>query len=146
MIYGEIWADGKFRFISAGHQPPAVFSREYHRFMKISADRLLTFPPVGMLPSSSDPDDRVYSSLYAYKKRYAVNEIDLLSPGDILLLHTDGLTEHDGGRFFSGELEPMLAELGDASASEICARIREGLLRRAAPEDDISYVVIRKTD
>ncbi len=70
MIYGEIASEGKFRFLSAGHQPPAVFSREFGRFMKISDDRLISFPPVGMLPSSADPDEKRYPSLYAYKKRY----------------------------------------------------------------------------
>ena len=36
MIYGEISPSGAFRFISAGHQPPAVFSREYGKFVKIT--------------------------------------------------------------------------------------------------------------
>ena len=145
MIYGEITTSGKFRFITAGHLPPAVYSREYRRFMKISPDRLVSFPPVGMLPSSGDPDGKVNSSPYVRKKRYAVNEIDLLSAGDILLLHTDGLSEHDGGRFFPGGLEQLMANAGDAPACEICERIRDELMRRADPEDDISFVVIRKT-
>ena len=34
MLYGEILERGRFRFISAGHQPPAVFSREFGRFAK----------------------------------------------------------------------------------------------------------------
>jgi serine phosphatase RsbU (regulator of sigma subunit) len=146
MIYGEISEEGRFRFITAGHQPPAVFSREYGRFMEICKDRLVSFPPVGMLPTVGDPDDRVNPSRYAYKKRYQVNEIDLLSPGDILVLHTDGLSEHDDGRYFPHELERLLIDLVDASAAEICERIRRDLLDHAPPQDDISFVVIRKTD
>jgi len=52
MLYGEISDRGGFRFLSAGHQPPRVFSREFGRFMTISDDRLVSVPPVGMLPSA----------------------------------------------------------------------------------------------
>lgn len=145
MIYGEISKDGKFRFISAGHQPPAVFSREFRRFMKVSDDRLVALPPVGMFPSSADPDDRVHPRLYAYKKRYEVNEINLLAQSDILLLHTDGLAEHDEGRYFPRRVERLLADAGEATAEEICGRLREDLLAAARPADDVSVVVIRKT-
>jgi serine phosphatase RsbU (regulator of sigma subunit) len=145
MIYGEISAEGKFRFISAGHQPPAVFSREYGRFMKISQDRLVSVPPVGMLPSSTDPDDRLHPSLHGYQKRYEVNEINLLAFGDILLLHTDGLAEHAGGDYFPHRLEQLLAGLRDEPAKKVCARLREDVLDAGEPGDDISVVVIRKT-
>jgi serine phosphatase RsbU (regulator of sigma subunit) len=145
MIYGEISAEGKFRFVSAAHTPPAVFSREFGRFMKISEDRLVSFPPVGMLPSSADPDDRVHPSLYRYKKRYEVNEINLLAVGDILLLTSDGLTEHGDGRYFPERLERLLAEAGGESAERICERIRTDLREFAPPSDDISVVVIRKS-
>jgi len=144
MIYGEISDTGRFRFLSAGHQPPAVFSREYGRFMKISKDRLVSFQPLGMLPSSIDPDESEETSLLGYKKRYEVNEINLLNVGDILLLYTDGFSEHDGGRFYSERLEPLLAEQRDAPAGAICKRLREGILACGEQDDDISCVVIRK--
>jgi serine phosphatase RsbU (regulator of sigma subunit) len=145
MIYGEISVGGKFRFLSAGHQPPAVFSREFGRFMRISEDRLVSFPPVGLLPSSQDLDNRLHPNLERYKKRYEVNEINLLAVGDILLLHTDGLSEHGDGRYFPERLERLLAELRDESAAQICSRLREELLAFAPPQDDISAVVIRRT-
>jgi serine phosphatase RsbU (regulator of sigma subunit) len=145
MIYGEISEDGTFRFISAGHQPPAVFSREYGKFMKISDDRLVSFPPVGMLPSSADPDERVSSSsLDTYKKRYEVNEINLLASGDILLLYTDGLAEHDESRYFPSEVEELLRGATGASAADICSRLRDDLTSRARPQDDLTVVVIQK--
>jgi serine phosphatase RsbU (regulator of sigma subunit) len=145
MIYGEISDEGKFRFLSAGHQPPAVFSREYGKFMKISDDRLVSLPPVGMFPSSTDPDDRVHPSLHGYKRRYEVNEINLLNVGDIVLLHTDGLTEHDKGRFFPDAVERLLVESAGEESPQICERLRKLLLAAGKPEDDISVVVIRKT-
>jgi len=144
MIYGEISDAGKFRFLSAGHQPPAVFSREYGRFVKIAKDRLVSFPPVGMFPSGADPDDQSHPSI-GYKKRYEVNEINLLATGDILLLHTDGLTEHAGGDYFPERVERLFAELRDEPAGSICTRLRDDILQAAPPEDDISVVVIRRT-
>ena len=145
MIYGEISSKGQFRFLSAGHQPPAVFSREFGCFMKISEDRLVSFPPVGLFPSSSDPDDKVHPSLHGYKKTFAVNEINLLNAGDILLLLTDGLAEHARDGYFPERVERLLVEVGHESAEVICDRLREDLLATAKPEDDISVVVIRRT-
>lgn len=145
MIYGEITTRGRFRFVSAGHQPPAVFSREFGRFMKISTDRLVSFPPVGLMPSDSDPDRRVEPGLIGYKKRYEVNEINLLSFGDILLLLTDGLAEHDEGRFFPAVVERLFAECPDCSAADLCERLKQAILAAAPPADDISVVVIRRT-
>jgi serine phosphatase RsbU (regulator of sigma subunit) len=143
MIYGEIWDDGRFRFIAAGHQPPAVFSREYRRFMPIGADRLVSFPPIGMLPSRIEGDKEPV--LPPYDKEYRINEIQLLSPGDLLLLHTDGLTEHAGGEYFPRRLETLLAECAHATARGICDLVREDVLRAARPEDDISFVLVKRT-
>jgi serine phosphatase RsbU (regulator of sigma subunit) len=145
MIYGEISTQGKFRFLSAGHQPPAVFSREYGRFMPICKERMVSFPPAGMLPTGEDLDELRNPSLHAYKKRYEVNEINLLAKGDILLLFTDGFSEHDGGRFFPETAQALLAEHRDETAKEICDRLREGLIASAAAQDDISVVVIKFT-
>jgi serine phosphatase RsbU (regulator of sigma subunit) len=146
MIYGEITEEGNFRFISAGHPPPVVFSREYGRFVKISEDRLVTFQPVGMLPSIADEDASVAeSTLDVFKKEYRINEISLLAPGDTLLLYTDGLSEHGKGDYFPGEVERLLREGRDASAAEICARLKRDLLRHAPLSDDVTVIAIRKT-
>lgn len=45
MIYGEISATGMFRFISAGHPYPIVFSNEFDRIMDIAEDRMVRCPP-----------------------------------------------------------------------------------------------------
>lgn len=145
MIYGEISDGGKLRFVSAGHPPPSVFSREFGRFMKISADRLVGLPPVGLQPSVVDPDRSRHAVLHAYARRYEVNEINLLAEGDILLLHTDGLSEHADGAFFPQRVERLLAASADASAAEICERLREALLAEAPPSDDITAVVLKKS-
>jgi serine phosphatase RsbU (regulator of sigma subunit) len=144
MIYGEIWEGGRFRFLSAGHQPPAVFSREYRRFARIDPARLISFPPVGLLPSS-DPEGRQRPSLLGSKRRYEVNEISLLSPGDIIVLYTDGLAEHGDPPYFPSAFETFLADSRDEPLGEICSRLSERLLAYARPSDDISVVLIRRT-
>ena len=144
MIYGEISDEGAFRFISAGHPPPAVFSREFGRFMPISKELLVSFPPLGMFPSRNDPDARRYRNPYGYKEDYAVNEIKLLAPGDILLLYTDGLAEHAGGGFLLGPVERELARSAELGASALCERLRAAILDAGSPDDDISVVVIKK--
>lgn len=145
MVYGEISSTGQFRFLSAAHRPPSIWSREFGRIMTVSAERLVSFPPVGMLPSRHDPDTPREPSLYGYKKRYEVNEINLMAAGDVLLLSTDGLTDHDDGAFFPARVEALLNDRRDASAGEICAAIEDAVLSGPSPEDDISFVAIKKT-
>lgn len=145
MIYGEITEQGRFRFLSAGHQPPAVFSREHRQFVNISSDRLVSFPPVGLLPSGHDPDEVVEPGMRGYKKSYEINEINLLNFGDTLLLLTDGLAEHDRGRFFPAAVEQLLTESVNVPAAEFCERLRTAILQRGDPADDISFVAIRRT-
>ncbi len=143
-MYGEISVEGKFRFISAGHPAPVVFSREFGKIMKISKDRTISYPPIGILRSGDDVDAPRGAGRFRYKKRYTVNEINLLGQGDILILHTDGLSEHGGGGYFPAGLERCLSEARDLPSRDIAERIRENLLEFARPEDDISFVVIKK--
>ena len=142
MIYGEITESGTFHFISAGHRPPAIFSREFGRLAPIRSDHLVSFPPVGMMPS--DADELPEPSSYGYKQAYQVNELALLSAGDILLLYTDGLTDHAEATFFPDRLEAVLRECGDESASEISRKLRLAVEEAAPQEDDVSVVVIKR--
>jgi serine phosphatase RsbU (regulator of sigma subunit) len=144
MLYGEISQEGRFRFISAGHPRPMIFSREYRRFANISEDRMVSYPPVGMMPSGAAVGERAGPGALGYKKRYTVNEIDLLAGGDILLLYTDGLSEHGNGEFFPGEVERVLAASEGLDAQSICEVLEARLLDFATPDDDISFVVVRK--
>jgi serine phosphatase RsbU (regulator of sigma subunit) len=143
MIYGEISEEGRFRFISAAHPPPVVFSREYQKIMPISRDSIVTFPPVGTLPSVDDRDPGEGSHL-GYKKRYTVNELHLLGPGDLMVLCTDGLADHDEGRFLAGDLERCLRDAANESAQGVCAAIRRGIVESGSAGDDVSFVVIKK--
>jgi serine phosphatase RsbU (regulator of sigma subunit) len=65
--------------------------------------------------------------------------------GDILLLYTDGLTEHEGadGRYFPGVLERKLREVKHLDARYIYEAITTDLVAFAEPMDDASVVVIK---
>ena len=145
MIYGEISERGRFRFISAGHPRPMVYSREYQRFMDISEERWVSYPPVGMFPSDGHLSERVDSGRLGFKEPYTVNEIDLLAPGDLLLLYTDGLSDHAEGGAFPEGVESTLRRLADRSATEICEALERELLQLSPAVDDISFVLIKRT-
>jgi hypothetical protein len=88
LLYGEISEDGTFRFISAAHPVPVVFSREYDRIVEISPDLLTTFPPIGTLPSPDDIDQKRTETVLPFKDRYELNEISLMGYGDICFTQT----------------------------------------------------------
>ena len=150
MLYGEISADGDLHVHSNAGHPAAgrVYSREFGRFVDIDADRQMrTYYPIGMFPSEDSVDRERLGSAYMLKKRYTVNTLRLLSPGDILVLFTDGLQEADGedDNPRPARLERVLREVHDRTAQEICDAIRLDLLATAGPQtDDISIVIVKR--
>jgi serine phosphatase RsbU (regulator of sigma subunit) len=147
LIYGEIWDNGNFRFVSAGHPPPVVFSNKYEKLIKVCHNQIVNFPPIGTMPSDEDFDSRMHFSYLGYKKRYSINVINLMGLGDILLLYTDGFSEHSDEKetdFFPDRVEEILKRIKNESARNIYFQLKEELLAFAAPEDDITFVVIKK--
>jgi serine phosphatase RsbU (regulator of sigma subunit) len=144
MIYGEISEDATFRFLSAGMPFPAVFSNQHDRFMDVSDHLKVSFPPLGMMPSFVI-DRRVTTSLLGFKERYEMNEWTLMGRGDVLLLHTDGLSDHrmQDHAYFPGPLEQTMREVKHLCAREIYEAIRNDVVAFAEPSDDISLVVIK---
>jgi sigma-B regulation protein RsbU (phosphoserine phosphatase) len=75
----------------------------------------------------------------------------LLSPGDLLLFYTDGLTEAlgpDGNEIGSEMIPGLLRGLSTGSASEIVEGLIKYLLRNSAevhPADDVSLIVMKIT-
>jgi serine phosphatase RsbU (regulator of sigma subunit) len=147
MIYGEISEQAMFRFLSAGQPFPLVFSREYDRFMDVPNDLCVSFPPLGLLPSMGVIDRNMTTSILGFKEHYQMNEWVLMSAGDILLMGTDGLTEHSRGEecYSPDHLEQKLREIKDRSAREIFEAIQEDVLAFSPPSDDVSVVVIKRT-
>lgn len=146
MIYGEISEDARFRFLSAGQPFPLVFSKQHDRFMEVSQNLRVSFPPLGIMPSLDMIDGDRTDSLLGFKGHYQLNEWVLMGAGDILLLHTDGLVEHRSGDddYFPGRLEQKLREVKGRRAREIFEAIMDDVLAFGAPSDDISVVVIKR--
>jgi serine phosphatase RsbU (regulator of sigma subunit) len=147
MIYGEISEDFRFRFISAAQPFPAVFSVEHDRFMEVGQELRTVFPPLGMQPSLDVIDrDRTKSPL-GFKDTYHTNDWLLMGQGDILLLHTDGLSEHSRGDepYFPRRLEEAVRRVKDQSAADIYAAIQADLVAFNKPADDVTIVVIKRT-
>jgi serine phosphatase RsbU (regulator of sigma subunit) len=144
MIYGEISEDATFRFLSAGMPFPAIFSNQHDRFMEVGDHVKMSFPPLGMMPSFVI-DRRVTKSLLGFKERYEMNEWTLMGRGDILLLHTDGLSDHrtHDQAYFPGRLELTVRESKHLGAREIYEAIRKDVVAFGSPTDDISLVVIK---
>jgi serine phosphatase RsbU (regulator of sigma subunit) len=146
MIYGEIGEDATFRFLSAAHPPPVVFSNYHERFMEVSRELCTSFPPIGTLPSNDVIDRRMTDSTLGFKERYRLNEWTLMGKGDILLLYTDGLLDHRRGNedYFPRHLEQVLRDVKHRPAKTIFEAIKMSALDFAAPSDDISVVVIKR--
>jgi serine phosphatase RsbU (regulator of sigma subunit) len=144
MIYGEISEDAKFRFLTAGVPFPVVFSNIHDRFMEVSDHLKVSFPPLGMMPSFVI-DRRLTTSLLGFKERYEMNEWTLMGRGDILLLHTDGLSDHrsQDEAYFPDRLESVLREVKHLGSREIYEAIKKDVLAFGPPTDDISLVVIK---
>ena len=146
MIYGEISEDSTFRFLSAAHPAPVVFSHKLDRFMPVSQELCTSFPPIGTLPSNNIIDRRKKQSTLGFKDQYQLNEWKLMGTGDILLLYTDGLSEHmkDNERYFPERLERKVLELKHKRARQIFEGIKTDVLNFAEAADDISFVVIKR--
>jgi serine phosphatase RsbU (regulator of sigma subunit) len=134
MIYGEVRPGGYFRFANFGHPPPLVFSAEYRKFMNINESRMVQFLALGLQIPAGHPDRRKYYSLDFGQSEFDssdIGEITLMSPGDMLILYTDGV--YDGSDKHDHELlEAVMREHYREPAKEICS----ALLDHAVRQDD----------
>lgn len=148
MIYGEVSEEGTFRFLSAAHPTPIVFSNEFDRIVDVSPDRFAIFPPLGTQPPEYHVDKKtIKGNPLGYKKKYEVNEINLMGKGDIMIIYTDGLSDFKdaGGRYFTAELEERLRAVKHCPAVDIGKEIKGAISTFGKPSDDITYVVIKKS-
>ena len=122
MLYGEVRPGGHFRFANFGHPPPLVFSAEYHKFVSIDESRMVQFLALGLQIPADHPDRKKYYTLNLRQREFNasdVSEITLMSPGDVLVLYTDGV--YDGSEIESRELlEEVMRENCRRSARDIC--------------------------
>ena len=134
MIYGEVRPGGYFRFANFGHPPPLVFSAEYRKFMNINESLMVQFLALGLQIPADHPDRKKYYSMDFRQTELDASdlgEITLMSPGDILILYTDGV--YDGtDQQERQKLETVLRAHYRQPAREIC----NALLDYAVKRDD----------
>lgn len=134
MLYGEVRPGGHFRFANFGHPAPLVFSSEYCKFMNIDESRMVQFFALGLQIPADHPDRKKYYTLASRQKEFSssdVAEITLMSPGDILVLYTDGV--YDGSDQQARMLvESVVREHYLRSAKDIC----NALLQHAVEQDE----------
>jgi serine phosphatase RsbU (regulator of sigma subunit) len=156
MLYGEIDPSGLFRFVNFGHPSPLVFSAEYCKFMKIDESKMARFLALGLQISADHPDRNKY---YSMKFRsMALNssdlaEITLMSPGDILVLYTDGVYDGSDEERHS-QLEAVMRKYYRQPAREICNALldyaikQDEQLRQNGDEaliDDKTIFIVKRT-
>ncbi|MFC2167824.1 PP2C family protein-serine/threonine phosphatase [Acidobacteriota bacterium] len=152
MIYGEISESGAFKFISAGHPFPLIYSRKQERLLPAAVSGMEPSPPLAAFPSSGpDLERNMFRS--GFSSRFKVNHLTITRPGDILLLYTDGVTEHTNseGQYFydsesGGELEKAIHRNRDLSSKELFSKIKESLMDFSEPQDDVSYILVKKVE
>lgn len=134
MLYGEVRPGGHFRFVNFGHPPPLVYSAEYRKFMKIDEARMVQFLALGLQIPSDHPDRKKYYSMSFRQREFNssdIAEITLMSPGDIVVLYTDGV--YDGSdEPVREQLEALLREYHSHPARDIC----NALLQHAVKQDE----------
>jgi serine phosphatase RsbU (regulator of sigma subunit) len=156
MVYGEVRPGGHFRFANFGHPPPLVFSAEYRKFMNINESRMVQFLALGLQIPSNHPDRKKYYSLdfrHAEFDSSDLGEITLMSPGDIIVLYTDGV--YDGSDSEARQqLEAVMREHYRQPARDICNALldyaikQDDLLRAngdAALIDDKTVFIVKRT-
>jgi len=146
MLYAEITEDASFRFLSAAHPAPLVFSNLNDRFMEVREDDCVTSPPLGTMPSKHVIDRKETESVLGFKGGYEWNEWKLMGRGDILLLSTDGLLEHSNGDvdYVPARLEQVVRATKCESADDIVHAITKDVTSFGAPTDDVSIVIIKR--
>jgi len=156
MLYGEVRPGGHFRFANFGHPPPLVFSAEYSKLVKMDQAQMVQFLALGLQLPADHPDFKKYYSISLRQRKFKtsdVAEITLMSPGDILVLYTDGV--YDGSDETSrAMLQGVLRETHKRSAKDICNALldyairQDEQLRQNGDEsliDDKTVFIIKRT-
>jgi serine phosphatase RsbU (regulator of sigma subunit) len=149
MIYGEINEQGLFKFISAGHPKPLIFSSKYDRFVQIAEEIVVNYPPIGLMPSPGNFDTIPSKSILGIKEKYTISTLNLMGTGDILLLYTDGLSDMTDSRnqsFLPNILETIFKDIKDKSSRFIFNTVKDYILKNSRTmQDDISFVIVKRT-
>lgn len=127
LVCGRATASGEIEICNAGHPPPLIIRRD--QVAPLPATAL----PIGMFCTEAFPCETVH-----------------LSPGDTVLLYTDGVLEarNQHGVEYGMDnllaLAPSLPPLMPAAAVDACVRDLGRFLSARAPSDDVTIMAVRR--
>ena len=153
VIYAEFHENGDFRFVSAGHPLPLIYSYEQGAVCNLHKSSYASSMPMSVFPAFENTVEQGQKKQQVFS-RFSVNKSHIPNAGDIVMLYSDGLLEHadsQGNLFYDssalgkgGRIQQVINGHRDCGARELVGAIKEDLLRFASPRDDISFVVIRR--
>jgi phosphoserine phosphatase RsbU/P len=132
LVCGRASVDGAVELCNAGHVPPLLITR----------DGIRQLPPGGM------PVGMFCA------QRFDVQQVTL-SPGEIIVLCTDGITEAEGGdgdprdQFGLDRLARTVSDHASASCGallEACVQAVESWRGGGRPQDDLTLMILRRLD
>ena len=146
LMYGEIFLNGVFKYINAGHPPPVIYSSR-EEMLKVLDPRLYHgTKPVGIGFSREHIDSSKKINSSVYDDKFKINEL-LVQKGDILICGTDGMfgLEHEGNMYFPRHLEEIVKKYKNNRADEIGQAIKEDVLKFSRKlQDDTSFAIITR--
>ncbi len=151
LIYGEFHESGKFRFLSAGHPLPLIYSYKKETLCSLHNSTYASSMPMSMFPS----DDKNIVEFSRQKtdiiNDFTTNKSQIPESGDIIILYSDGLSEHTnnkGDLYYEpssgGRLQEIINTNKNLNAKKLFYKIKEDMLKFGKQEDDISFVIIKK--
>lgn len=127
LFYGQLLDDGRLEYCNAGHDRPFLIRGSTVGRLEVAGAVLGPFPAV----------------------RHESRVVELV-PGDLLVLHTDGIVERQdrSGEFYgAGRLGALLVTLRDRGAQEVIAAVMRDVDAFAGglpAKDDMTLVVVRR--
>lgn len=127
MFYAQLSSDGVLEYCNAGHESPLL--ARAHGLYRLEAGGTM----MGLFPAARYQSDSVR-----------------MEPGDLLVLHTDGIVERQnaGGEFYGPErIERAVRALWGRPAEVVARRLAadaEAFAEGAPAADDATLVVVRR--
>jgi len=153
LIYGEFYENGEFRFISAGHPLPLIYSYEQEAVCNLHKSTYASSLPMSVFPSEKQGIEFSQKKTNIFNN-FQTNTSRIPKSGDLVILYTDGLSEHVNSKselYFNpsfdangGRIQEVINANKDNDAKEMFFSIKEDLLKFGKQKDDISFVIIKK--
>lgn len=153
LIYAEFFENGDFKFVSAGHPLPLIYSRDYGCVCNLHKSSFTSSLPMSMFHTTAENGERTHQRKPIFTS-FSINSSHIPKAGDLVMLYTDGFSEHRNskGDFYydqspngkGGRIQDVINGNPELNARDLYAVIKADLLQFGKPRDDISFVIIRK--